>query len=316
MKTNIKNYYRLLKGTNLIIIILSMYLFRIFILIPFMRLCNNLPFLNNKLFAILVFATTAIAAAGFIINEFFNYKIDNKNNIIGYKIKPKIASFMFYLFATIGSLAGILVAFKINNLNLGSIFIIASFAVWYYAFKYKRLLFWGNLTISVLFGFIFILPWLFEFFALIKFPTCFVDCHTCISNIKTASFIYFSLTFLIVLIYHWIKDLNYAQDNTYKLEYSISTRYGIKKAKIITIIAIIITIIYAALIQYQFIKIGQEMFAYFSVAAFSAPLLYLAFSILKAQNKNDYKFALLLSKIIIFIVLAFIVVFYFNYFNF
>ncbi len=76
MKTKIQSYYQLLRGTNLIFIMLIMYVLRYFLVVPWMRVCNDYPFFNDTLFSLLVVATVLIAAAGYTINDYYDQQID------------------------------------------------------------------------------------------------------------------------------------------------------------------------------------------------------------------------------------------------
>src|SRR5688572_30341805 len=78
--------------------------------------------LNNSLFLMLVLSTVLIAAAGYIINDYFDVKTDLINHpdtvVVGRAIKRRGAIFLHLTFTFFGLLIGMYAAFKIGYLRL------------------------------------------------------------------------------------------------------------------------------------------------------------------------------------------------------
>lgn len=107
-------------------------------------------FQDYKLF-LLVFSTIIITAAGYMINDYYDVKIDYVNKphevIIGKGIKRRVVITLHTLLNLSGVAMGFLVAPRIGIINF-----IASFLLWLYSNRFKRQPFIGNLTVAFLTG--------------------------------------------------------------------------------------------------------------------------------------------------------------------
>ena len=66
------DFFSLIRWKNLAIIALTQYLIRYTLIVPFI----DFPSLNDIEFLILVFSTILVAAAGYIINDYFDIQVD------------------------------------------------------------------------------------------------------------------------------------------------------------------------------------------------------------------------------------------------
>ena len=73
------HFIKLIRYPNLLIIVLTQYLFRYAIMIPILNIENIKPAFSDVDFALLVFSTILIAAAGYIINDYFDMRTDRIN---------------------------------------------------------------------------------------------------------------------------------------------------------------------------------------------------------------------------------------------
>lgn len=100
-------------------------------------------------FAILVLSTVFIAAGGYIINDYFDVKIDqiNKPNevFVGRIIKRRYALLTHQIFSGIGVLIALLLGWRILLINVFSVSIL-----WFYASIFKKKPFSGNLIVALL----------------------------------------------------------------------------------------------------------------------------------------------------------------------
>ena len=104
--------------------------------------------LSKKLF-ILVLSTSLIAAAGYIINDYYDVKIDLINKpdrvVVGKSMKRRVAMFIHIAFSGIGVLLGALLDWKIVLVNLFSVGLL-----WLYSNQLKRMPLVGNLSVALL----------------------------------------------------------------------------------------------------------------------------------------------------------------------
>lgn len=148
-----QGFIRLIRWQNLGIIVFTQYFTRFFLIggknLSFNYLLEIIT--ERKLFFISL-ATVLIAASGYIINDYYDIKIDlvNKPNrvVIGRYIKRRWALVIHQIFNGLGILIGLLVSQKVALVNLSAVF-----CLWLYANQLKRLAFWGNLIVAILTGF-------------------------------------------------------------------------------------------------------------------------------------------------------------------
>ena len=149
----IQGFSRLIRWQNLAIIVFTQYFTRFFLIggkdLSFSYLLEIIT--ESKLFYISL-ATVLIAASGYIINDYYDVKIDLVNKpdrvVIGRYIKRRWALVINQFFNGSGIFFGLLVSRKVALVNL-----FAVFCLWLYSNQLKRLAFWGNLMVAILTGF-------------------------------------------------------------------------------------------------------------------------------------------------------------------
>jgi len=322
MKSKILSYYRLLRGTNLIFIMLIMYIIRYFLIVPWMRVCNDFPFFSDTLFHLLVIATVFIAAAGYVINDYFDQVIDGINKtskqIVGVQISARVADLLFWILSIAGSLIGIFISFKIGHINLGSIFIVASFMVYYYSMKYKRLMLWGNFVVAFLSALVIILPWLFEFFTLLSRPGEFITHASCLATIQKVTFLIAGFAFVLTLVREWIKDMEDQFGDEAGGRKTLPVKFGLTKTKWIVNVTIAIILLLLAVAQWQLMADNYQHVAYYSLITISLPLIYMMAKLIRAETSEDYHFISSISKIVMFfgiliLIISYVIIFKFQY---
>jgi len=139
---------KLVRWPNLLIIAFSQYLTAIFLVGPSKHFIQYIG--DFKLFLICV-GTIMIAAAGYIINDYYDVKIDYINKpdkvVVGNILKRRVAMFIHTGLNVLGLIVGLIVSVKIALINLG-----ASIWLWGYSNQLKRMPFVGNLSVAILSG--------------------------------------------------------------------------------------------------------------------------------------------------------------------
>lgn len=112
---------------------------------------QGLPVQQDFNLYLLVIATLMIAAAGYMINDYYDVKIDYVNKpeevIIGKTMKRRVALFYHSLLNFAATAIGWLISPRI-----AFVIFIATFLLWFYSNLLKRLPFLGNFTVAFLTG--------------------------------------------------------------------------------------------------------------------------------------------------------------------
>ncbi|MBC7890587.1 MAG: geranylgeranylglycerol-phosphate geranylgeranyltransferase, partial [Sphingobacteriaceae bacterium] len=139
-------FFRLVRWPNLLLLALTQYLVRLSLISPEEPWYTGL--LEGGLFRIAL-STACIAAAGYIINDYYDIKIDIINKpervVSGRYIKRRWALGINIALNGLGILLGLTVSLRVAALNAAAVFFL-----WLYSNHLKRQPFWGNLMVSLL----------------------------------------------------------------------------------------------------------------------------------------------------------------------
>ncbi|OHX68454.1 prenyltransferase [Flammeovirga pacifica] len=142
----IKDFLKLVRFNNLMIIFVTQWFARIFLIGPFEEWKYHLTDIG---FWLLTLSTSLIAAAGYIINDYYDIKIDavNKPNkqVVGKVMKRRVAIFTHTIFNFIAIMIGLFLSKEI-----GSIFFFTTFWLWLYSNNLKRRAFIGNISVAAM----------------------------------------------------------------------------------------------------------------------------------------------------------------------
>lgn len=260
-------FLNLIRYKNLLILALTQVMVRYFLL------AKKIFFIDDN-FWLLLIATISIAAAGYIINDYFDVKIDIINKpkavIVGDKIKRRTAIFLHQLFNMIGLFVGLMLGKTIFFLNLLSITLL-----WFYSERYKKKAFVGNLMIAFLAG------------LSLMIVAVFYD--TAYQLIGVYAFFAFLVT-LIREITKDVQDINGDKQNACR---TLPIIWGIKKTKIL-LYCLIAIFAFSLLIVAQFTK-KQEILIMLALLLIS--VLLLVYRLIAANNAKDFDFLSQLCKI-------------------
>lgn len=151
-------FIKLIRFPNLLIVVLTQYLFQYLIIIPALQKANLAPLLDHFHFFLFVISTVIIAAGGYIINDITDYEIDILNKpekvIINKNISSDNALKLYWGITGLGFLISFYIAYHINNLPLVLIYPFAILLLYVYSKSLKKSVLWGNLIVSVFCAFV------------------------------------------------------------------------------------------------------------------------------------------------------------------
>ncbi len=145
-----------IRWPNLLIIAATQYLIRYCVLAPYYAAPQqSIPFqLTAGQFFLLVLSTLFIAAAGYIINDYFDTPADAVNDphhVPLHSYFNQQTVFRIYMGGNIiGVGLGIYLGWIVGNFNLGLIHLVITGLLWFYSTHYKKQFLVGNLVIAFL----------------------------------------------------------------------------------------------------------------------------------------------------------------------
>jgi 4-hydroxybenzoate polyprenyltransferase len=246
-------FFRLIRWPNLLFIALTQSLFYFCILIPsfYQGIPAHENILKPRYFILLSLSSVFIAAAGYIINDYFDLDIDRVNKpdkiVVEKIIKRRWAIIWHWVFSGMGIFIGFFLSWKLKNLFIGPTNLLCVLLLWFYSTTFKKKLLIGNIVIS------FLTAWVIGVLYLCEFRIHrFVDpeFHAPLSHVYKFAVVYSSFAFVISLVREVIKDM---EDMEGDAKYGCRTMpvvWGLNASKFFCVCWL--TILLAALIFIQF----------------------------------------------------------------
>src|SRR5436190_23401869 len=159
----ISAFFRLVRWPNLAIIAATQLLFYYSLVEPLYAKGINTTF-NGFHFLLLMVASVLIAAAGYIINDYFDMNIDQVNKpgklVIDKDIKRRWAIVLHILFSLAGIIISFYIDFRSKTFLLGFSNLACVLLLFGYSISLKRKLLIGNVLISALTAWVIIVAFL------------------------------------------------------------------------------------------------------------------------------------------------------------
>lgn len=267
--------FSVVRGYNILMIVLAQYLASIYILSPILSLRKVI--FDLDLFLIVV-SSALVVASGYIINNFYDAEKDLINKPRK-SMLDRLVSQRFKL--TTYFLLNFVAVFAASHISFRAVFFFSAyiFGIWFYSHKLKRLPFVGNLVSATL--------------AIAPFFAVFVY----YKNFETVIFVHAIFLFLLILVREVIKNLENVAGDLAQNYRTIPILYGVKISKGIIAFLVVLTVIPALLLVYNF-DVGY-MYLYFMGSILL--LVVFLFLLLKSDSKKHY---VMLHNILKFIIIA------------
>lgn len=228
-----------------------------------------------KLF-VLSCSTVLIAAAGYVINDYYDVKIDLVNKpdrvVIGKGITRRYAILFHSVLSVLGVALGFLVGWPIAAINFMS-----AFALWFYSNLLKRQPFIGNLVVALLTG------------------VSILVVEVLYRSGNVLILIYASFAFFMTLVREIIKDMEDLKgDNTFGCR-TLPIVWGLRKTKFVIYF---ILAVFAAIVLVLNELYSQLPLYYFLLFLF-VPLIWLLNRLIRADTKKDFRWLSSFCKVIL-----------------
>lgn len=282
----LRPFLNLIRWPNLLFIVLTQVLFEFCIYSPIYK--TIIPSCDLISFWLLVLASVFIAAAGYIINDYFDINIDfiNKPEKI---VLDKRLSRRWALAWHLGlSVAGIVcTAVAVNFFDRWYLVIaniICVVLLWFYSARFKKDTLIGNIIVSLL------TAWTIMIIFLSKYSLANAFGHTDQAQVRFFRFaiLYAGFAFIISIIREAIKDIeDMPGDEKFGCR-TMPISWGIKATKVFIMVWLFILIIVLLIIQFyvmQFKWWGAVAYCFICIVL---PLFYILKKLNAAQSTIDY----------------------------
>jgi 4-hydroxybenzoate polyprenyltransferase len=285
-------FFRLIRWPNLIFIVLTQVLFYYCILLPDFYAGNTSGYVNvlqPQWFYLLSLSSVLIAAAGYIINDYFDLNIDRVNKpdklVVDKIIKRRWSILWHWILSGLGVIIGAYVSLKVHNPlvalgNLGCVILL-----WFYSTTFKRRLLIGNVIISLLTAWVILVLYVAEFkLAVFRDPVL----HTLLSKLFKFAILYGGFAFIISLIREVVKDIeDIAGDERYGCR-TMPIVWGVNAAKVFTATWLVVLIGSLVVIQFYVLQNGWWVIVPYCAALIIMPLIWILRKLYRAVTVSDY----------------------------
>ncbi len=265
--------FSVVRGYNILVIIIAQYLTSIYILAPHLPVRKIIFDLNLFM---LVMASAAAIAGGYIINNFYDSEKDliNRPNktrldrLVSQNTKLSgyfVLNFLSVIFASYVSFRAVV------------FFSLYIFAIWFYSHKLKKYLFIGNLTSAVL--------------SVIPFFAVFIY----YKNFDLVIFVHATFLFLLISMREIVKDLENLKGDLAQNYRTLPVVHGVRISKIMLTLLAVLTLVPALLLIFKFYLGYMHFYFYGSILA----LAVFVWILWKASRKLHY---VILHSILKFII--------------
>ena len=145
---------RLVRWSNLLFLAALVWVMEKWVAVPILNKAAFGEQLPWYLLLLVMLATVLIAAGGYVINDYFDVKIDRINRpdevIVTRSVSKPVAMRLSLILSGIGIVCGLAVAAILRSMTIGILFILIPGLLWFYSSSYKRLFMIGNLIIALL----------------------------------------------------------------------------------------------------------------------------------------------------------------------
>lgn len=292
-------FLKLIRWPNLLFIALTQLLFQYCLLRPIFKKSSVAPVIDDPIFLVILIASILIAAAGYIINDYFDINIDQINKPHKQFIPKYVSRRWAILWNSLLSGAGVALSFyagwKAGVWWIGPANFVCTFLLFIYSSTFKKRFLSGNVIIALL------TAWTVAILGLASFYHLYYD------NIKTVAMqgrilrftiLYTAFAFVISLIREAVKDM---EDLRGDVQYGCKTLpiiAGINAAKTYVLVWLSVLIGALLVVQLYAAQLGWWLAVAYGFCFLIAPLCYLFFNFIKLREATGYHRMASLAKLI------------------
>jgi 4-hydroxybenzoate polyprenyltransferase len=255
---------------------------------PIFFTAGVIPNIHGHYFVLLMISSVVIAAAGYIINDYFDLNIDQVNKpdklIVEKVINRRWVILWHLLLSLIGILLFLYIDIKTNTrfltiANAGCVLLL-----FLYSISLKKKLLVGNILISILTAWVILVIAWAETSNLLQ--TMAIGSYT--EKITRITFLYAGFAFVISLIREVVKDMEDIEgDRRYGCK-TMPIVWGIIASKIFVAVWLVVLIAALSIVQFYVLQFRWWWSAAYCIIFIIVPLLHIFKKLFQANTSADY----------------------------
>jgi 4-hydroxybenzoate polyprenyltransferase len=245
---------------------------------------------KNQLFYLLVSASVMIAAAGYIINDYFDLQIDSINKpqkvVVDKFVKRRWAIMWHWILSGLGTLVSFYISYKIDNWIIAFANTACVLLLWFYSTTFKKKILSGNIIIAALTAWVIVVVYFFCGANIFAWQQ--VDIPFDARRFFKFMVLYAGFAFIVSLIREVVKDL---EDMEGDAKYNCKTMpiaWGVPATKVYAAVWMIVCIATILIVLLYAWQLGWWVIVLYSIVLIILPLLIIFKYLFKAIVPADY----------------------------
>ena len=282
-------FIKMIRLPNLFFIALTQILFHTAILDTILLPLGSRPSVDGWNFIFLVVASVLIAAAGYIITDYFDINIDQvnkpKGNVVDTLVPRRWAMALHFILSGMGLLFSAYIAWKTGfwYILIGNF--ICVLLLFGYSVSLKRKLLIGNIVISLLTAWVILVLSISEINILTLVNP---DIAEAANKITRIGFLYASFAFIGSLIREAIKDIEDLQgDEKYGCR-TMPIVWGVNATKVYIAVWLVVILALLVILQVYVFRFAWWGAMAYSIVFIIAPFVLIFLRLFDAKTKKDY----------------------------
>lgn len=295
-------FFQLIRVDNLAIIALSVSLFYFLILVPahqYKLFTTLLPFTTLE-FCLFVLSVSLVAAAGNVINDYFDFELDKEYKpnrpLPQSEFSLDTAMYMHAAFAVTGIAIGFYLGYQTNNYQTGYFYVICVLLLYLYSSYLKKVPLAGNIVVSALTAFVFLLLLMFEknFLATVQFEGAQYVFGMLMLQVK----FYGGFAFITNLARELVKDIEDAEGDASHNIHTMAVQFGINATRYIAVAVLVGLLSGLGFFMKWLMEAGALKQVSYLAVAVCIPVVAAVVLLLTAKEQKDYSRVSLLLKVV------------------
>jgi 4-hydroxybenzoate polyprenyltransferase len=282
-------FFKLIRWPNLVFIGLTQILFYFCVFQTLSQ--ESWLSTDNLLFYLLVLASLFIAAAGYIINDYFDLRIDAVNKpqkvVVDKIVKRRWAIILHWVFSAVGILISSYISYRIGSWVIALCNAACVLLLWFYSTTFKRKLLSGNVIVASLTAWVILVVYFFCGANLLVLQP---ENYTVIDkNIFKFTVLYSGFAFMVSLIREVVKDIEDMKGDALYNCRTMPIVWGVPTTKVFTAVWLVVCICSLFIVQLYVWNLGWWLISVYTDILVILPLLYVLRKLYKASTVSNYR---------------------------
>jgi 4-hydroxybenzoate polyprenyltransferase len=309
-------FFKMIRFPNLIFIALTQCLFYYAIMLPLLKPLDMGPSIDPFSFYCLLAASVLIAAAGYVINDYFDVNIDQvnkpKKNVVDKIVSRRWAMLWHFVLSGVGVILSLYVSIRTHQwyivlANLACVMLLFGYSV-----SLKRKLLSGNILISLLTAWVVLVICLSEL-RLFHSSNLSAPVQDAMHKIVRLGFLYASFAFILSVIREAVKDMEDVPGDVRYGSRTMPIRWGQQATKIYVAVWLIVLLAILVLVQVYVLQFHWWLPVLYSCVLVILPLLFVFYKLFRASQPSQFHLLSNITKFVMFTGILSMVFFYFYF---